>query len=887
MNLMSPSEDEGIDEPPQGPPVAAHYDELRGRAVPSATPPGSLSLAGAGGGPAPAARHASLAPAWQRFFTALPSAEPGDWSEWQERVHRRVRDDGASYNVYTEGPASSHEWPLELLPFIIPSEQWAAIEQGVQQRARLLNAVLADVYGPQELLHSGLLPPSLVLAHPQYLRPMHGCTPRGGVYLHVAAFDLARGADGGWWIAAQRTQAPSGLGYLLENRLVVARQLAEPFRQLNVQRIATAFKTLLEGLLLQSPAGEHSRMVLLTPGPFSETYFEQVFLARYLGLTLVEGTDLTVRHNRVYLKTMHGLERVHVLLRRLDDDFLDPLEMRPDSALGVPGLMQALRAGEIVVANAPGAGFLESPGLAAFWPGVARHLLDEELALPATTSWWCGESSVWTALRGQVLNNTADYVAAPSFPASACTHSFEPTVVAHLDGAARAELVARIDADPAAYTLTARVRPSETPVWRDGTLQPRPAVVRVFALADGRGGWRVLPGGMTRIAAPGNRDPWLSMQHGSASVDTWVLTEGRVDTLSLLPKPLQPADLEHWHRTVTSRAAENLFWLGRYTERAENSVGLARLILEALPGATPPVLQVLAQLAQLQGLVPPGVPSPLQSARVFERALVHALADAEGASSVGFNLGALRSCAHALRDRLTQEHWRLICETGEGLARQMQPAAPRPAMPGSAGPPTSRHLRRNTDVLEVLNQVSTQLTAITGAQTDRMMRDDGWRLLSVGRQIERLDTLAQALALGFEQGLHDSDEGFALLLGLFDSTITYRAQFQARRELPPLLHLLVLDTDNPRALAWVARTMRDRFAKLARHDAAWSAPLVERLPQPEQWSLEALCTPDAEGVHSALIGALRECSEAALALSDAISHRMFSHTGAAERRVWQ
>jgi uncharacterized circularly permuted ATP-grasp superfamily protein/uncharacterized alpha-E superfamily protein len=824
-------------------------------------------------------RPAPLAQAWQRFFGALP-AEGGDWAERQARVQRRVRDDGASYNVYTEGPAAVREWPLELLPFIIPSDQWAAIEHGVQQRTRMLNEVLADIYGPQDLLRQGLLPPSLVLAHPQYLRPMHGCVPRGGVHLHVAAFDLAHGADGGWWIVSQRTQAPSGLGYLLENRIVVAQQLAEPFRQLNVQRIAASFKTLLDGLMQLSPAGEHSRMVLLTPGPYSETYFEQVFLARYLGLTLVEGTDLTVRRNRVYLKTMHGLERVHVLLRRLDDDFLDPLEMRPDSALGVPGLMQALRAGEIVVANAPGAGFLESPGLAAFWPAVAEHLLGEELALPATTSWWCGESSVWASLRQRV----AEYVVAPSFPASACTHSFEPIVVADLEPEARAALVSRIDGEPAAYTLTARVRPSETPVWRDGALETRPAVVRVFALSDGRGGWRVLPGGMTRLAAPGKRDAWVSMQIGSASVDTWMLTEDEVDTTSLLPKPLAPADLERWHRTVTSRAAENLFWLGRYTERAENAVGLARLMLEALPAATAPVLEVLAVLAQWHGLVPPGVPSPLQSARVFERALVHALTDVEGASSVGHNLNALRTCAYALRDRLSQDHWHLICETSEGLAPPLK-ASMNATLKAERGAPAGSRL--NTDVLGVLDQVATQLSAITGAQTDRMMRDDGWRLLSVGRQIERLDTLSQALAIGFEHRLHESDEGFTLLLDLFDSLIPYRAQFQARRELPPLLHLLVLDTDNPRSLAWVARTMRDRFTKLARHDPIWAAPLAEKLPRPEQWSLEALCTPDEQGTHAALVTALRESSQAALALSDAISQRMFSHTGAAERRVWQ
>ncbi|HET7865446.1 MAG TPA: circularly permuted type 2 ATP-grasp protein [Burkholderiaceae bacterium] len=868
---MTPAGGDGLG-PVPAPGRPGHFDELHGGAREAAAPVGRR-----------AALPAPLAPAWQRFFNALP-ADRGDLAERQARVQRRVRDDGASYNVYTEGPAAVREWPLELLPFIIPSDQWAAIERGVQQRTRMLNAVLADIYGPQHLLRQGLLPPSLVLAHPQYLRPMHGCVPRGGVHLHVAAFDLAHGPDGGWWIVSQRTQAPSGLGYLLENRIVVAQQLAEPFCQLNVQRVAASFKTLLDGLMQLGPAGEHSRMVLLTPGPYSETYFEQVFLARYLGLTLVEGTDLTVRRNRVYLKTMHGLERVHVLLRRLDDDFLDPLEMRPDSALGVPGLMQALRAGEIVVANAPGAGFLESPGLAAFWPAVAQHLLGEDLALPAATSWWCGEASVWASLRQRV----AEYVVAPSFPASACTHSFEPIVAADLTPEARAALVSRIDGEPAAYTLTARVHPSETPVWRDGALETRPAVVRVFALSDGRGGWRVLPGGMTRLAAPGKRDSWLTMQQGSASVDTWMLTEDEVDTTSLLPKPLAPADLERWHRTVTSRAAENLFWLGRYTERAENAVSLARLMLEALPVATAPVLEVLAVLAQWHGLVPRGVPSPLQSARVFERALVHALTDVDGASSVGHNLNALRACAYALRDRLSQDHWRLICETSEGLAAPLRASSN--VMPDASfkvGRSAAAGPRANTDVLGVLGEVATRLSAITGAQTDRMMRDDGWRLLSVGRQIERLDTLSQALAIGFEHRLHETDEGFTLLLGLFDSLITYRAQFQARRELPPLLHLLVLDTDNPRSLAWVARTMRDRFIKLARRDPAWAAALADKLPRPEHWSLEALCTPDGHGTHAALIAALRESSQAALGLSDAISQRMFSHTGAAERHVWQ
>ncbi|HSW22752.1 MAG TPA: circularly permuted type 2 ATP-grasp protein, partial [Burkholderiaceae bacterium] len=561
---------------------------------------------------APPTRH------WDAFFAALgPSASGGAAGELAARaarVQRRVREDGASYNVYAQGSDASREWPLQLLPFIVGAGEWAAIERGVAQRARLLNATLADVYGPQTLLREAVLPPSLVFAHPQYLRPAHGVVPRGGVHLHVAAFDMARGPEGRWWVLSQRLQAPSGLGYLLENRLLVAQEFPEAFAELRVQRVAAAFGGLLNALRALSPAGERSRIVLLTPGPLHETYFEQVFLARYLGISLVEGHDLTVRDRQLFLKTMQGLERVHAVLRRVDDEWLDPLELRSDSALGVPGLLQALRAGEVVVANAPGAGVLESPGLAAFWPGVAKRLLGEELLLPASTHWWCGEDSVWQAQRARL----PEFVVAATFPASATTQGFEPVVAADLDPAQLAALSARVDADPAAFTLQARVLPSHTPIWDGAAIDLRAAVLRVFALADGHGGWRVLPGGMARVAArrhgpqaadgpvdsngktksarQRSLDPWLSMQHGSASADLWVMTDGVVDATSLLAPPLSAADLQDQQRTVTSRAAENLFWLGRYTERAEFVLGVVRLALERLRSASPPVREWLGQL---------------------------------------------------------------------------------------------------------------------------------------------------------------------------------------------------------------------------------------------------------------------------------------------------
>ncbi|MBK6715764.1 MAG: circularly permuted type 2 ATP-grasp protein [Burkholderiales bacterium] len=866
--------------------------------------PGAGGACRGGGGRGTARRHAGsggaqgpererpgpgrTAPLWQHFFEATGRDGWLDLGARQVRVQRRVREDGATYNVYADGREAVRPWPLEMLPLLIGAQEWQRIEAGVQQRARLMDATLADVYGAQTLIRDGLLPPSLVYGHPQYLRPMHGVRPIDGAWLHLIAVDLARGPDGHWWLVGHRIQAPSGLGYLLENRLIISQQFPEAFREMKVQRIAGAFRSLMEGLLRASPAGERSRVALLTPGPHNETYFEHVFLARYLGITLVEGSDLTVRGQRLYLKTLHGLERVHVLLRRVDDEWLDPLELRSDSALGVPGLLQAMRAGEVLVANAPGAGVLESPGLHAFWPGVAERLLGEKLLLPATTSWWCGEDSVWAAHRQRLQ----DYVIMPTFSAGTVTQSFEPVLAAGLGREALRAWTARIDADPAAHTLLSPVRPSEQPIWREGHIDLRPVVLRVFAMSDGAGagvccrgidpvarrGADGRPENPTRANARG-ADAYLCMQRGSASTDTWVLTEGEVDRTSLLPRPLAPEELAGWHRIITSRSAENLFWLGRYTERAENSLRIARLALEALPMSSEKVLEVLHGLALRHGLIDAGVPSPArpsaQAARLFERALIRALGDADGACSVAFNLRALRQCAQALRERLSTEHWSLIVELEQQFAAQLGSVM---ALEGHE--PLS-------DVLLVLNRAATHLAAITGAQTDRMTRDDGWRLLSVGRQLERLGMLAHALAEGFEAGLPAHDDGFALLLGLFDSTITYRAHFQARREVPPLLHLLVLDTDNPRSLAWVSRTMRERLRKLARHDPPWAELVSALLPRPDHWSLAELTRLDEQGHAKRLVDSLRACEEATRRVSDEVSRHLFSHVRADEHSVWQ
>ena len=826
-------------------------------------------LRGAGG---------TLRPAWQRFAEALPDPEQGSHAAALdarvEQVAQRIRLDGVTHNVFSEmatgaGAVSARPWSLELLPLIIDAADWAAIEAGVVQRAELLERLLADLYGPQTVLHEGLLPGALLLRHPGWLRPMIGVPPAGGQRLFIVAFDLARGPDGRWWQVAQRTQGPSGLGYVLHNRLVVSRQFPEAFEALRVQRLASSYRRLLEAVESRAAlvAGDASpRVVLLTPGPYSETYFEHTYLARYLGLPLVEGGDLTVRDERLYLKTVEGLEPVHGLLRRLDDDWCDPLELRPDSALGVPGLLQAARAGHVVTANALGSAFLESPAIQGFLPGIAERLLGQPLALPSLPSWWCGEAAAWSDVREQL----SDKLLRSTYPRGGRTSQ-----VASFGGlAANGERVA-VHEDPDAWTVQGRLRFSRAPIWSEGAVTPRPAMVRVYAIAGADGRWHVMPGGMTRVAR--REEASISMQRGGTSLDTWVLTEGPVDEFSMLPPRLTVDDLGRHRRPVSSRTGENLFWLGRYTERTEQMVRLARgtlALLDADDQATPELRAALSALAVRTGLAPAGVPTLGQGPRQFERAVLAALTKTEGATSIAFNLRSLELAATALRERLSPEQWGLVRGMGEGFA--------------SALHTLHGELPMRAQVLPALDRLALELAAATGAQTDRMTRDAGWRLLATGRLIERLQGLALRLELFLAHGAvgaGGSIAGVERLLEQFDSLITYRARYQRHEDLLALADVLVLDSSNPRAFAGVLRRLRTEIGKLP-GSFEGPEPLLALLPgQGAGLTLESL-----RGLDDAqLADRLRELSAglhaAANQLAERVGERYFTLAHGADQRL--
>ncbi len=825
----------------------------------------------------------ALRPKWRTFFenavnmlpagSRTPKAVLDELDELHKSLARKIENNGITYNLYSDAVSQPRPWSLDLLPMIIDQAQWQQIERGVAQRAELLNRILADIYGPQDLVKNGMLPTALIHGHPGYLRPVHGAMPRGRAFLHIAAFDLARGPDGNWWVMSQRTQAPSGLGYALENRMIVSRLFPDAFRALKVDKLADSYKTLIASLVAHSPAGSDARVVLLTPGPYNETYFEHVYLARYLGIALVEGGDLVVRDERVWLKTLKGLEPVDVILRRLDDDFLDPLELRADSALGVPGLMQAYRAGNVVLANAPGTGFLESAAILGFLPKICQALLGAPLAIPSIASWWCGERSALRTLIPQL----SDYVLKPTFNDRG--RRFVPAIGKSLSAREREQWTGKIALRPEEFSAQKFLPLSHTPSWQGLNATPATppiassaAMIRVFALSNGPGHWHVMPGGLARIA-PAGRDV-VSMYRGGSSADLWVITGHATEDTAPLSATLTPIATHRATLGIASRAAENLFWFGRYTERLENTTRLARVTLEALASIdeeSPETLEWLHRLALSNGLINKAVPTPKQSAHVFERALIASLADKEaklGAYSVAATLSSLGYSAFAVRERLALEQWSLVAASAAEFDTMM------------AG-----ETRTTQQALRALERLSTNVMAMTGAQTDRMTRDDGWRLLSMGRHIERLSTLAAALAEAFDTGTLDSDVGFSLVLGLFDSTITYRSRYLQQRDPQALIELLALDPDNPRSLAWIAQTLSSRIAKLADTPTGTVPPMLTPFVLPHKWDsahvkkIASLADPEP------IVDLLRKVSLDGTAISDALSQRYFSHAHGANQAV--
>lgn len=790
--------------------------------------------------------------AWTRFFDAFAALAPADIERRFASADRHLREAGVTYRA--PGETADRLWPLSHLPLIIDETDWRQLTAGIAQRAQLLEMVLRDLYGEGRLVADGAVPAAAIAGSNEYLRAVCGIKPPGGRYLHLYAADVGRGPDGRWWVLSDRTQAPSGAGYALENRLVLSRAFSNLYKSMNVERVAPFFEAFRDALRASADRDD-PRIGLLTPGTFNETFFEHATIARYLGFLLVEGDDLAVSGDRIHIRTVAGLKRLDVLLRRVDSNFLDPLELDASSHLGVPGLIDVMRKNGVVVANMPGSGVLEARALLGFLPNLCRRLLSEDLLMPHIATWWCGQKSA----REEVLSRLDDFAiegaygrAVPGFPGNG------PVLSGELSLPERERLRSAISDRGIDFVGQELVRLSTTPTWEQGRITPRPFVLRVFAAATPNG-WTILPGGFCRIAEQPDARA-VSMGDGARSADVWVVSDKAIPASTLLPAA-DTVRIKRIAGVVPSRAADNLFWLGRYLERAEATLRLIRALgtsvrdpgkgTSTAAGGASTALHSVERIQRL--LVTWGAASQASrtnSAKVAAEAL-------QSAEKFGSALSLLRSAqrtATSLRERLSPDAWQVITEMVERLGEAADD---------------------DDDVVSAAELSLQELASFAGLAQENMNRAAGWRFLEMGRRAERaINTARFARQFAYDEA---GDEDLDVLLTLVDCQITYRSRYLVGPALAPVRDLAVLDPYNPRSVAFQVAALNEHIASLP---SLKEHGLIER-PQRLAVALQAtLTTAEASALD---VKALFALEQDLLNLADAIGLHYFPHGPNASR----
>ena len=854
-------------------------------------------------------------PHWHDFMRALETLGLPEMVSRHKEIQRLLRENGVTYVLH--GEQQEHRpWELDPIPLIISDTDWETISAGLTQRATLLNLILTDIYGEQRLIKDGLIPPEVVYAHTGFLRACVGLIPPRSPFLLNYAADLARGPDGRMWVLGDRTQAPSGAGYALENRTALARALPNLFGEVGVHRLSFFFRSLQNSVLdlpLQYELGqlasapniaphqkENPHVVVLTPGPLNETYFEHAYIANYLGYTLVQGDDLTVWDGRVWLKSIDGLRPVDIILRRIDDTFCDPLELRQDSRLGVAGLLEVIRQGNVIVVNPPGSGVLENPSLMPFLPNIAKHLIGEKLRLPSAATWWCGDPKQ----RDYVLANLKKLVIKPIYRQP----GGQPLFGSELSRTQLDNLHAQINAEPHLYIGQEYIHFSTTPSLIGGELEPRRAILRTFLFAE-KDGYAVMPGGLTRCEGE-KSELTVSIQGGGVSKDTWILTPEPEPHISLWQQRTERIQTARASEGLSSRAAENLFWVGRYAERAEGQARMLRIMLDKakmgkmgletsrLGQMSPATLftetfgeearevselsYLRSMLRSLTGLTSSHPGFANKGEQSLENELLSILLDTENSGSLVSTLQALVSAAYAVRDRWSTDTWRVMNNI-ENLCTTLEKSVPE-----NSGTSTQilTDLVLQEAELASLDQLMIFLSALSGLNAESMTQTIGWMSLDMGRRIERALLLIVLCRSSLVAVQDEWIEDLLLesVLAAAESLITYRSRYRAALHFPTVLELLLLDEDNPRSLLYQLKRLQEQINALPREKLGY------RLSEEEQLILEALTqlqlsdtvdlaerseqTTQRNGLEKLLV----RLAQILIDISDVLTHTYFSHS---------
>lgn len=798
---------------------------------------------------------------WNYLLDSLQSLGPEAIRDRHKKAQRILRDDGATYNDYSDA-ASSKRWELDPIPLLLDSDEWSQIESALLQRADLLNLVLKDIYGPRDLIKYGVLPPEVLFSHPGFLRACHGVTLPGDHQLITYAADIIQTKDGDMRVICDRTQAPSGAGYSLENRMVMSRVFPSLYRDSHVHRLAPFFQSLRRTLSHLSPGNELPRVVVLTPGSRNETYFEHAYLATYLGYPLVQGQDLTVRDGYVWMKALNGLQRVDVILRRQDDYFCDPVELKGDSQLGVPGLLDVARSGNVAIANPLGSGALENPALMKYLPKISEHFFGHELRAKSVDCWWCGD----TDDRDYVLKNIDKLVIKPTFRHPGLRTVFGPELTPDERDIVRK----KINDNPARFTAQVIEVSSSAPAWDRQQLVPRPTVLRSFAVVSDSS-YLVLPGGLTRVGGD-EASLDISSRAGAVSKDTWVIASEPERIVSLWDDKVATDRLAQ-RADMPSRVMENLFWVGRHAERAEGALRLLRTVFIQLNGVRLPQqthLMLLRAVTHLTATYPGFTANDQALMSDPEQELRSVIIDGQRPGSVASSLLAMLTSAEQVKEALSVDTQRIINDLRDNLS-EMEEALDS----GLTSAPE-----------EALDPTVTSLLAFAGLAEESMVREFGWHFMQLGRRLERALQLASIMRAMLVPLVPESEEGSILESTLLsvETLNIYRRRYYGQMNLVGAFELLLMDRNNPRSLIFQLERVRKHLDALPGAETTTGLSrecqlILEATTNLQLANLQELATPEGdEGIRSRLDQLLSRTQRLVTETGIVTSDRFFDHT---------
>jgi len=819
----------------------------------------------------------NLIPFWKTFFQSFNQLGLEEISNRCQDMMRYLKENGVTYNIYGDPLGLNRTWNLDLIPFLIEQNDWQLIQKGLAQRAHLFDLILKDIYGEQKLIKAGILPMEVIYCHPGFLRECCGIQQKGFHYLTIYSADMARSKDGSIWILNDRTQAPSGSGYAMENRMAMARIVPELFNGLKVKRLSPYYNAMREALIAMAPnQNAQPRIVILTPGQSNETYFEHSFLASHLGFTLVQGDDLMVKDNFVWLKTLGGLEKVDVIVRRVDDIYCDPLELKEDSQLGVPGLLQAVRSGHISIANPLGSSVVENPGLIPFLPAIAQYFLHAPLILPTIASWWCGQPKELD----YVLKNLSSLVIKRIFRESATRTSVDATLLDHQQ---LEELQQRIKAQPHLYVAQEKVDFSTTPAWVNGRAEASHALFRSFAVSSANG-FIVMEGGLTRTSLD-KTNMVISNQMGGFSKDTWVLSgeDGNMLHIKKEQDHFTADNQVYQSNMLPSRTAENLFWVGRYAERVLGNARFQRTILQYVEDANKAFLDndqslktcLLPALTAYTCTYPGFTGEGEKKISDPWHELSDILYNHQRSGSLAYNLNGFIRAVHAVRDYWSTDTWRVLREMEE--AWQQAAAA--------------KH-RGHYKMISAVDHLITFMMAFISLNRESISRDQGWNLLDAGRKTEQSLLLISMLQATLVKKQEDTVEHILqeTVLTASESLVNYRFKYRAHLQMPLVLDLMLFDEHNPRSLLYLTEKLKNYLSRLPRLQ-----PDINMLAEHDRLAYEAtglLYRADKDELsvldekfecYRNLEYFLHEMNQFLYGISDAVSKTYFKHAQAQQQ----